>query len=326
MVTFTPRVPWADLPGAVRRAVQAALGTDDAGAVLRATAVAGGFSPGCTARLELADGRTVFVKATSSTLNPDSPDLYRREAVVAARLPDGVPAPPLLAALEVDTWVALAFGFVEGRNPHFPWTAPELDLTLEALDRLAACTRGVDRLGIPELESAADHLADMFAGWRRLAADPAGAPADGRLPAGASLARLDSLATAALDGLRGDVLCHLDVRADNTVVGPAGVSLVDWPWAMAGPPWLDALLTLLNVRYGEWRSGGRADTRAADALAAHPVLGTVDADLVTGVLAGMAGFFLDKAREPGPPGLPTLRAFQRDQGLATLAWVTERIT
>jgi hypothetical protein len=39
-----------------------------------------------------------------------------------------------------------------------------------------------------------------------------------------------------------------------------------------------------------------------------------------GFAPGTAGFFLDIARQPPPPGLPTLRAFQRFQADALLPW------
>jgi hypothetical protein len=39
------------------------------------------------------------------------------------------------------------------------------------------------------------------------------------------------------------------------------------------------------------------------------------------VLIGLAGFFLDSARRPPPQSIPTVRAFQRAQGDAVLAWV-----
>jgi hypothetical protein len=39
----------------------------------------------------------------------------------------------------------------------------------------------------------------------------------------------------------------------------------------------------------------------------------------------MAGSFLDGARRPAPAGIPRLRAFQRAQGDATLAWLRRRL-
>ncbi len=70
------------------------------------------------------------------------------------------------------------------------------------------------------------------------------------------------------------------------------------------------LLLLVEVE----RSGGRS--LAEQVLATHPPTRAVGPDVLTTVLAGFAGYFLDSARQPAPPGLPSLRAFQRLQGEA----------
>jgi hypothetical protein len=96
------------------------------------------------------------------------------------------------------------------------------------------------------------------------------------------------------------------------------VTVVDWPWACTGPAWLDRLLLLLNVRlYG-------GDTR--DMLRHCAAASGADPDDLVAVLIGLTGFFLDTARRPPPPGIPTVRAFQRAQGEAVLAWVREMWT
>jgi hypothetical protein len=43
------------------------------------------------------------------------------------------------------------------------------------------------------------------------------------------------------------------------------------------------------------------------------------------VLAGYTGYFPDGARQPQPPGLPPVRAFQRAQADALLPWVRRRL-
>jgi hypothetical protein len=110
-------------------------------------------------------------------------------------------------------------------------------------------------------------------------------------------------------------MVHFDVRADNLLLDPTGgVHLVDWPWACLGPVWLDRLLLLVNVEL----FGGH-DTRAMlTALAAQHAADP--ADLVA-VIVGLGGFFVDAGRHPPPPGIPTLRAFQRAQGDAVVAWL-----
>jgi aminoglycoside phosphotransferase (APT) family kinase protein len=108
----------------------------------------------------------------------------------------------------------------------------------------------------------------------------------------------------------------MDIRADNLLIRPDGeVVIVDWPWAARGPAWLDPLSVLVNVNLF-----GGLDV---EALTAQHV--RAEADDVTGFLVGLTGYFLDAARQPGSPGLPTVRAFQAAQGRSTLAWVRRRL-
>jgi len=63
-----------------------------------------------------------------------------------------------------------------------------------------------------------------------------------------------------------------------------------------------------------------------DPLVAHLALdAAVSEAVLIDVLAGYAGYFLDAARRPPPPGLPTVRAFQRAQADALLPWVRRRL-
>ena len=99
--------------------------------------------------------------------------------------------------------------------------------------------------------------------------------------------------------------------------------LVDWPWACLGPVWLDTVALLVNVNlYG----GQDVEALLATAtLQGQPLLAYAPGDAITGFLAGLTGFFLNVARLPDPPGLPTVRAFQQAQGDATLSWLRRRL-
>jgi Phosphotransferase enzyme family len=100
--------------------------------------------------------------------------------------------------------------------------------------------------------------------------------------------------------LAGDHLCHADIRADNLLLRADGqVVVVDWPWACPGAPWYDRLLLLLNVAL----YGGDA-TRPLRQLADDT---NTDINDVVGPVAGFAGFFTDRSRQPPPPGLPSVR-------------------
>src|SRR5690606_12192713 len=77
------------------------------------------------------------------------------------------------------------------------------------------------------------------------------------------------------------------------------------PWAARGAPWFDAASLLVNIRsYG--------DLDVAPLLPRILDLGAARED-VLGVAAGLAGLLAEASRRPPAPGLPTLRAFQRNQ-------------
>jgi hypothetical protein len=95
------------------------------------------------------------------------------------------------------------------------------------------------------------------------------------------------------------------------------VVAVDWPWACAGAAWVDLLLLLPSVTMQ-----GGPDPEPA--FAAHPVAAGADPEAATTALAGFAGFLIGGSRQPPPPGLPTLRAFQLGQGLVALDWLRQR--
>src|SRR5262249_20901056 len=76
------RLQWDEVPEAVRRAFEDWAGSP----VVSAVSQPSGFSPGVAARVRLADGRGVFVKAIGPKPNPDSPTFHRMEARIASAL------------------------------------------------------------------------------------------------------------------------------------------------------------------------------------------------------------------------------------------------
>jgi hypothetical protein len=95
------------------------------------------------------------------------------------------------------------------------------------------------------------------------------------------------------------------------------VTLVDWPHACVGPRWLDRTLLLVNVCL----HGGHDVSALLRRFAREA--GADEGDLWA-VLAGLAGYFVDQSRRPPPPGIPTVRAFQRVQGEALISWLAQR--
>jgi hypothetical protein len=280
--------------------------------VVSATTQPGGFSPGVAARLLCADGTRAFVKAVSAEVNAESPNMHRREAKITAALPEVAPAPRLLASYDDGTWVALLLRDVEGRHPHLPWRSDELRRVVAAVDELFA---DLTPCPVPDVRTVDDDWRDEFAGWRRAAA--AGPPEGLDAWCGRNLDRLADLESRWVDAAAGDTLLHLDLRADNMIVSPDRVWIVDWPWAARGAPAFD----LVGFAPSVAMQGGPEPA----ALLAMSAFGrTADPDAVTVLVATVAGYFHLHSLLPPPPGLPTVRDFQRAQGEVALRWLRDR--
>jgi aminoglycoside phosphotransferase (APT) family kinase protein len=306
------RLGWADAPGWLRAEVEARLG----GRVVEAVTQPAGFSPGLAVRLRLADGRRAFVKAVGPEPNPDSPGAHRAEARAMATLPRSIPAPRLLWSLDRRGWVALAFEDVDGTHPAIPWRPGELRRVLAMLTDMARVLTPAPA-GMPRITH---RLGEAFVGWRRLTATHAAGTDD--------LASLDPWAVRHLHRLadleagwpqatEGPTLLHCDLRADNLLLTPTRVVAVDWPWACVGAAWVDLLLLVPSVTMQ-----GGPDPEAT--FAAHPLAADADPRAVTITLAAWTGYLVFGSRQPPPPGLPTLRAFQLGQGLVALDWLRRR--
>ena len=298
------RIPWEALPASVRDAVETGLGAKVAGA----TTQPGGMSPGVAARLELADGQRAFVKAVGSEPNPYSPGMHRREAEVAAALPAEAPAPRLLFAHDDGNWVALVFEDVEGHEPAVPWRPDELERVLAALTDLAEALTPAP-VAAP---TAADYLAELFGGWSQLAQQGG---AEGVDPW--ATARLDELARLEAgwaEASIGETLLHADVRSDNVLLTEERVVFVDWPHACLGAAWLDLAGFLPSLAM----QGG---PRPWEVFEAHPLGRNAPRERVLPLIAAFAGFFVQRSTLPPPPGLATLREFQRAQSVEALAWL-----
>jgi hypothetical protein len=302
-----PRVPWDELPDQIRSWAADTLGS----AVVSAASQSGGYSPGAACRLRLADGRRAFLKAVSAGANPESPDMHRRESVVAAALPAAVPSPRFLGHYDDGQWVALLFADAGGRHPAEPWDLAELARVLDALARLhEQCTPSPVRT----LPTVAEYHASSLSGWRDLAADRPDGLDDWSRRHVDRLAELESGWAAAAAG---DTLLHNDVRADNMLITPHGVVFVDWPHACTGAAWFDVLAFAPSVAL---QGGPDLDWL----LARCPSAAGADPDALTAVTVAVAGYFTRQATRPPPPGLPTVREFQAAQGRHARDWLRQR--
>jgi len=314
------RIHWEDLPARIRAAIEGWLGSP----VVAAATQPGGFSPGLAARLVTADGRRVFVKAIGPELNPDAPRFHRREGKIVSALPATAPVPRLLWMYDEDPartgaaegWVVLAFEDVEGRHPVLPWRDDELDRILAALHDLAVSLTPSPLP--PELTvTAGDWFARARRGWQRLLSAPPEVRDARDAWSKRHEAALADLESRVVEAARGDTLLHFDTRADNLLVTPDRVYVVDWPHARTGQPWVEIVCFAPSVAM---QGGPHPEVL----LSRYEGARGADPDAVTVVVAGIAGFFTYQSLLPPPPGLPTLRAFQAAQGAIARAWLAER--
>lgn len=308
------RRTWEGLPEPLRDAFERQL----CAKVLRAESEPGGFSPGVAARLSLSDGRRIFAKVVGREPNPTSPDVHREEIKVLSQMAPAIPTPRLLSTYDRDDWVALFLEEIDGHTPQLPWRALDLERVVHAIETLA-------QLLTPAPFSArtyAERHSEMFAAWHEMSeAREKGADdlsdlnpwARSHLPVLVQLeGRLSSAAA-------GNTLLHSDLRADNILLTNDRVYFADWPGACVGARWIDLLGCLPSVAM----QGGPPPWRIFDE---SPLSQDAKEDDVNAVLSALTGFFLGNARKPAPPGLSTLRPFQRARGVEALAWLRHRLS
>ncbi|MFC0622673.1 aminoglycoside phosphotransferase family protein [Kribbella deserti] len=290
------RTPYEAIPATVRAWVERELGSS----VVSAKTQQGGFSPGTAARLVTASGRRAFVKAVGPELNPDTPALFRNEitAMRAVSLPH---APTLYGTYDDGAWVGLMLEDIDGALPVHPWRQGDADRVLEALAEVTAALTPSPWTAAPV---AAERSGGFLSRWGQVIADRTPVPDWAR-------GREEELAVIAADGVealaKGNSLVHWDLRADNILLTGDRVVFVDWTFTSRAADWADAVFV-----HAEMRSSVRL-----------PQLG--DDPGITGFLAGIAGGLLWGSQQAAPPGLPTIRAWQRGQADLYLDWLRERL-
>ncbi|MFC4005840.1 phosphotransferase [Nonomuraea purpurea] len=299
----TLRREWADLPLSLVEEVERRLGAVRAFEVRQ-----GGFSYGVLGVATPAGGEHVFVKAVPGDAAAD----YRTEALVAAALPAGVPAPRLLFSCEAGGWVLLCSQVAPGRVPHEPWHPRELSAVL---DLLAACAREVTPSPLGGLPTVAERMAGRCEIWQDLAEGSATAALGDwerdHLP------RLADVERGWAELVTGDTLLHFDPRFDNVLIDEHGTArLVDWGRACLGPAWTDLVCLLLESDLGE------PDPEAV--FAAHPLGAHAPPERVDALLVALAGYWTRTAALPGPAHAPHLRQRREHSRRATLAWLHTR--
>lgn len=307
------RPGYDELPVEVRRSIEDWI----AEPVTKISPIMGGFSPGLVARMDIADGRRIFIKALPETVNSEAASLYRTEIAVCRSLPRHKQRPSLLWANDSAGWITLLFDYVDGRPPSLPWRPEELRRVMSGIEGFSASMTPPPVV----MRDISAVYGDRFTGWRDLADLAADDPQLGSLdswtrPKLADLARTESRWVLAGDH---DTLLHGDLRSDNLLLVGEEVVFVDWPWACIGPAWYDLMMMLPSVRL----EGG---PEPMEVFAETEFSSTSDPEAVTTVLTALTGFFVRQSLLPPPSGVPGLREFQWRQGEVALRWLKSRWT
>ena len=308
------RLPWEQVPSTIHDFATSVLGSE----VVSTDSQAGGYSPGSADRLAGTDGARIFVKAVSRDLNAFSFELFEQEVEVCVALRHvRLPAPSFLGHLVDGDWIALAFEDIDGHEPD----DHDLDIgaVLDALESLPVAPVGLElpRGPFTADRTASAELAPWFGDWGRAVEagllDVTPGYAARRSP------EIAALADTASRAVRGNHVVHMDLHSDNVVIdSDTRAWIVDWPWTVVGPGWLDSvsyltsLLGAVPVDVVEAKLAERSSTRDADP-------NDVDA-----VIAALAASRLSASMREPTPSLVGLREAQRSFGLKALEWLAYR--
>ena len=311
---------WSAVPRAIREQTAQTLGAS----VVRAERVYGGYAPSATFRMALANGRRAFFKA-SYPLPPGSAVIWSMRVEERAYRELGALiapwAPRFLGSFERDGWLVLLLEDLGPRSVP-PWTAAKARVAARSYGRFHRSTIG---RRLPRWLSRTQH-AEFGVYWGRLAE-----PRELREVADLARRRADEAAEwidVALPLLRDlerelararppFALLHFDTRSDNIRITKDRLRIFDWPYPSAGPPEFDVTAFAQSVAL----EGGPGPERV---LAWYEEVLPLRAGLVDASLAGIAGYFADRAHRPPSAGLPRIRSIQRQQLKSCLAWAARR--
>lgn len=256
----------------------------------------GGYTPAGRWVVDLADGLTAFAKV-GTTENTAS--WLRTEHETYRRLTAGF-MPRLLGWDDGDAPI-LVLEDLSGAVWPPPWSHETVERVLTLLGDLRA-TPPPDHL--PSLERSRAELA----GWKRVAADPQSFLALGICSAAWLELALPALVRADAEAdLSGGELLHLDVRSDNVCFAGERTLLVDWNLAAVGNATLDLVAWLPSLTD---EGGPQPDELVSN-----------EAELV----ALIAGYFADRARQPHIPDAPRVRTAQRRLLQIALPWAARAL-
>lgn len=292
--------------------------------VARAARVYGGYAPSATFRMVLADGRHAFFKGVNATSNDYMRGALPREERIYREVGRYIHpwAPAFLGSFKRHDWHVLLLEDV-GPQTMPPWSPAKARRSARSFAEFHASTQGQP---LPRWLSRNEHH-ESAGSWRSLSES-------GELAKTAALARRRAdeareWLDVALPLLRESAehlvrlraphsLLHMDTRSDNARLQGEQLRMFDWNFASVGPHEIDAAAFAQATE----AEGGPSVERTMGWYA--EVMPLRDSHLDASV-AGIAGYFADKAWRPPIPGLPRVRSWQRQQLVVSLAWAARRL-
>jgi hypothetical protein len=312
--------PWSAVPRAIKDEVAKLLGSP----VARAERVYGGYTPSATFRMRLEDGRRAFMKGTYP-LEKDSHVLWKlveEEHIYQELSPYLRPwAPRYYGGAKAEGWHVVV---LEDLGPQTmpPWSPRKTIACARSYAAFHAKTYGKP---LPRWLSRIEHQ-DFAPFWDRLASS-------GELRGTASLAKrradeAEEWLDVALPVLRERsalllklrppfAIMHFDTRSDNIRLQGKLLRLFDWNFACAGPNEMDVVAFAQTIT----AEGGPEPERF---VAEYDLLLPLRTTALEASIAGVAGYFADRAWRPPSVGLPRLRPWQRRQLKVMLAWAARQ--
>ncbi len=313
-----PKLPWKQVPPAIRQHVALALGAP----VTRAIRIWGGYGPTPTYRLVLQDGRSAFFKGTCQ----DSNEFMKAALVAEERVyRDLSPAlghwmPQLYATFQHEEWHVL---LLEDLGPQsvLPWSPRRTRAITHALAAFHQSSLGAHLPAwLPSYEEDEDFAQET---WRRTVQESLefrriAALAGEEAPQ--ALRWLQQISPT-IEGVMQQpaltqgpyALLHGDLRSDNMHFQQGQLRLVDWPSITLGRPEWDMVAFAQTVTV----EGGPTPEQV---MSWYGERFPVNANAVECALAWWLTFFAYRAWQPEVPGLPRLRRFQRQQLAVLICW------
>jgi fructosamine-3-kinase len=311
-----PKLPWKQVPQAVRQQVALALGTP----VVRATRIWGGYAPTPTYRLVLKDGRRAFFKGTFQDSNKFMKKALRAEERVYRELASvlGKWMPQMYVTFHMNDWHVLV---LEDLGPQSvpPWTSQRTQAITHALAAFHQSTLGSQPptwLSSPEEDLAQENwgkTAQESQGFQHIAA-LAGEEAPQALKWLQQISPTIEYVMQQPNLKEGTyAILHGDLRSDNLRFHQGQLRLFDWPSITLGRPEWDMVAFAQTVTV----EGGPSPEQV---MMWYGEQFPVDTATVECSIAWWLTFFAHRAWRPEVPGLPRLRRFQRQQLAVLISW------